>query len=153
MSTFSYTASAHSVAPPVAVFALIADAPGWPSWAGFLISQARWEREGEPRPGGVGAIRRFGRWPQFGREEILAYDPPRHMEYTVLSGFPVRDYHADIDLDDDGAGGTHLSVHGTFVPKVRGTGRVLAAVSSLMIGNFARRAAAEAGRRAAPSSS
>jgi uncharacterized protein YndB with AHSA1/START domain len=145
-SRASYEVSARSTAPPKAVFAVLADAPGWPGWAGFLIHTSTWEREGTPAPGGVGAIRKMGRWPQFGREEILEYEPPTHMAYTVLSGIPARDYRADINLYPD-TGGTLIRWRGTFTPTIPGTGALLAAVLRRIMSTFARRAAAEAQRR------
>ena len=142
-SRASYETSARSAAPPAAVFAVLADAPGWARWAGFMIHDATWEREGSPPPGGVGAVRRMGRWPQYSREEILEYDPPTHMAYTVLSGIPARDYHADINLYPD-SGGTLIRWRGSFTPVVPGTGALLASVIRRMITGFAQRAAAEA---------
>jgi hypothetical protein len=128
------------------VFAVLADAPGWTSWAGFMIHESTWEREGKPAPGGIGAIRRMGRRPQFGREEIVEYDPPRHMAYTVLSGIPARDYRADVNLYPD-AGGTLIRWRGTFTPTIRGTGTIMSAILRRVMSGFARRAAQEAERR------
>src|SRR2546421_8356635 len=65
MATSSYEVTARSSAPPERLFELISDAPGWPRWAGPLIGHGSWEREGTPPPGGVGAIRKIGRWPQY----------------------------------------------------------------------------------------
>ena len=77
---------------------MLADATRWREWAGSMITVSEWEREGDPAPGGVGAIRRLGRPPAYAREQILEYDPPRHLAYTIVSGLPVNGYHADIDL-------------------------------------------------------
>ncbi len=143
MTTSSYEITVRSAASPQAVFDLLADAPGWASWAGPLIARASWEREGDPAPGGVGAIRRFGRWPQFSREQIVAYDPPHHMAYAVLSGMPVRDYRADIDIAPEGAG-TMIRWRATFTPKIPGTGALFANVLRAIVGGFARRAAKSA---------
>jgi uncharacterized protein YndB with AHSA1/START domain len=140
VSTSSYEITVRSAASPQAVFDLLADASGWPRWAGPLIARASWEREGDPPPGGVGAIRKFGRWPQTSREQIVAYDPPHHLAYRVLSGVPVRDYRADIDIAPEGAG-TMLRWRATFTPKIPGTGALFARVLRAIVGGFARRAA------------
>ena len=58
--TQSYAVTAHSDAPPDKVFALVADGAGWSSWAGPFIVWSGWEVEGDPAPGGVGAIRLLG---------------------------------------------------------------------------------------------
>ena len=139
----SYEVSVRSPAPPGQIFALLADATSWPRWAGPVIGHGSWERRGDPPPGGVGAIRKVGRWPQFGREEIVAYEPPTHHAYTMLSGNPVRNYRADVRLTPDGAG-TLITWGATFDPMVPGTGRLLSAIYRRLIGSFARRVAAYA---------
>ncbi len=139
----SYEVTARSSAPPERVFALLADATSWPRWAGPVIAHGSWERQGDPPPGGVGAIRKLGRWPQFGREEIVAYELPTHHAYTMLSGQPVRNYRADVRLTPDGAG-TLIRWGATFDPVVPGTGRLLSAMYRRLIGSFARRVAAYA---------
>jgi hypothetical protein len=139
-----------SAAPPV-VFEVIADATRWREWAGPMIDRSEWEREGDPPPGGVGAIRRLGRWPAFSREEVVEYDPPSHLAYTILSGFPVRGYHADVDLRADERGGTVIRWSGAFEPQVMGTGALLGEVLRRVVLGHARAAAREAERRATSS--
>jgi hypothetical protein len=144
-ATYSYEVAARSTASPSRVFALLADATSWSRWAGPLIGHASWEREGDQAPGGVGAIRKVGRWPLFGREQIVVSEPPTHHAYTLLSGNPVRNYRADVRLTADGAG-TLIKWSGTFEPLVPGTGRALAAFHRRLIGSFARRLARYAER-------
>jgi len=143
----SYETEARSRAPVEVVWEVISDAPGWSRWAGPMAREAGWDRDGDPPPDGVGAIRRLGRKPFYGREEIVERDPPHHMAYTVLSGVPVRGYHADVDLRPDGAGGTVIVWRGAFEPKVPGTAGLLSIVLGRIVGGFARRAATEADRR------
>ena len=61
-------------------------------------------REGDPPPDGVGALRRFAFGPGGSQEEVVAWDPPRHLGYVAVRGLPVRHYRADVHLDDDGTG-------------------------------------------------
>jgi uncharacterized protein YndB with AHSA1/START domain len=143
----SYELTVRSAAPPEAVFAVIADATRWREWAGPMITTSEWAREGDPPPGGVGAIRRLGRWPAFAQEQILEYRPPRHMAYTIVRGLPVRGYHSDVDLLADGHGGTTINWSGAFEPKVPGTGALLAAMLRKTVLGFARGAAKEPERR------
>jgi uncharacterized protein YndB with AHSA1/START domain len=143
MSVCSYEVTARSAAPPERVFEPLADATSWPRWAGPLIAHGSWEREGEPPPGGIGAIRRLGRTPMFGREQIVAYERPSHLAYTVISGNPVRNYRADVSLASDGSG-TLITWSGIFEPIVPGTGHLLEATYRRLIGSFARRLAAYA---------
>ena len=143
MATASYEVTARSAAPPERVFELISDATTWPLWAGSLIAHGSWEREGIPPPGGVGAIRKVGRWPQFGREQVVRSDPPGHHAYVLVSGAPVRNYRADVYIRREGDG-TLITWGATFEPLIPGTGRLLAAVYRRMIGGFAHRVAAYA---------
>jgi hypothetical protein len=137
---FSYEVTARSNAAPDKVFALLADALTWPQWAGPFIGHAEWEREGDPPPGGVGAVRKVGRWPQFGYERVVADEPPAHHAYTMVKGQPVNDYRADVYLTPDGSG-TKIRWGATFEPKIPGTGGLLVAFYKRLIGSFARRLA------------
>ncbi len=124
MRTRGFVVTARSAAPPATVFAVVADGANWSRWAGPLVPRSTWEREGDPAPGGVGAIRKLGQWPLFGREEILEYSPPHHTAYTVLSGVPMRDHRAEIDLSPDGTG-TVIAWRSQFVPTIPGSGALL----------------------------
>jgi uncharacterized protein YndB with AHSA1/START domain len=141
--TFSYEVTARSAAPPERVFALIADAPGWKRWAGPMIGHASWEREGDPAPGGIGAIRKVGRWPAFGHEQIVAYEPPTHHAYTMARGNPVRNYRADVHLVSDGTG-TRITWGATFDPLIPGTGAAVNAFYRRFIAGLVKRLAAYA---------
>lgn len=143
MAAASYLVSARSAAPRERVFALLADATSWPRWAGPLIVRGWFEREGDPPPGGVGAIRRLGLGAASSREEIVVYEPPARLEYTILSGLPVRGYRATVQLSRDGAG-TRIDWSGRFEPLLPGTGGLLQRFLVGMIGRFARGLAAAA---------
>ncbi|MBL7498615.1 SRPBCC family protein [Frankia sp. CNm7] len=149
----SYDLVVESDAPASAVFALLADGAGWSAWAGPFVGRSRWYRTGTPAPGGVGAIREVGRLPFLSREEILEYVPPRRLVYTILSGIPVRDYRATVDLDPLPGGGTRISWRGSFVPAYRGTGPLLRLVAVTVVNSLARRLAAAASKGATPSAS
>jgi uncharacterized protein YndB with AHSA1/START domain len=140
MPANSYEVTARSAAPPEKVFALLADAPGWKQWAGFVLHTAEWEREGTPAPGGIGAIRKMGRWPQYGHEEIVAYEPPHHHAYTMLRGNPVKNYRADVYLKEDN-GGTIITWGASFDPKIPGTGKLVELTYKRLIGGFAKKLA------------
>jgi uncharacterized protein YndB with AHSA1/START domain len=139
----TFAVSARSAASPERVFALLADGAGWSRWAGPLILRSWWEREGDPPPGGVGAVRRLGAKQFASREEIVAYEPPGHLAYTILSGQPVRDYRADVRLEPDGRG-TRIVWSATFEPLVPGTGTAMRWWFTRLVGGFARRLAQHA---------
>jgi hypothetical protein len=68
------------------------------------LRKAELEREGEPAPNGVGAIRVLGLVGPPLREEVLAYEPGRRFSYKLLSGLPVRDHVGTVELTPSGAG-------------------------------------------------
>ena len=114
--------TAHSAAAPDAVFALLADGATWPHWA--PIESFELEREGDPPPEGRGAIRVFRRGRTVGRDQLVDVAPSERMVYASLSGLPVRDYLAEIELTA-AVGGTDVRWQASFAPKMPGTGWLL----------------------------
>ena len=112
----------HSAAAPAAVFALLIDGETWPRWS--PIEAFELERTGDPPPEGVGAIRALRRGRTTGRDEIVEVVPDRRLSYRSLSGLPVRDYRAHVDLEPDGKG-TTIRWEASFAPKVVGAGWLL----------------------------
>ena len=106
--------STHSKAPPERVWALLADARSWPRWAPF--DQAMVE-EGD----GLGELRKFQAGRRTTRERVTAFEPPRHLGYELVSGIPIRDYHADVTLTP-GSEGTEIRWRSQFRAKIPGTG-------------------------------
>src|SRR3954465_1726916 len=145
MTEYKFETEATSTAPPDAVFAILADAPRWKDWAGPMIRESSWDREGDPAPGGVGAVRKLGAKPVYAYEEILDYDPPRSLSYTIRSGQPVRNHRADVELTAAG-GGTHIVWSSRFEPKLAGTGSVLRWFLHRIVSGLARRLARYAER-------
>ena len=142
---YVYRVEARSDAPPEVVWPLLGEARRWREWS-FLTSTGL-ERDGSPEPDGIGAVRRFTRFGVGSREEVVAWDPPRHLAYRILSGFPVRDYRSDVTLEPAGAG-TRIEWAGSYDLKWPGTGRLLQAVLPRMMQRFADDLARAAGDRA-----
>jgi Polyketide cyclase / dehydrase and lipid transport len=118
---------ARSSAPPATVYALLADGASWPRWSPMLAFEL--ERPGDSGGESVGAVRVFrSRWAT-SREQLVELRSGHRLSYTLLSGLPLRDYRADVDLEPDD-GGTHIRWRSTFDARVPGTGwlyrRVLA---------------------------
>ncbi len=132
--SYVYRVEARSEAPVAQVWPLLGEARRWRDWS-FLTASGL-ERDGSPDPDGVGAVRHFTRYGMGSREEVVAWDPPGHLAYRILSGFPVRDYRADITLEPDGAG-TRIEWAGSYEPRWPGTGRLLQAVVPKMMQRFA----------------
>jgi hypothetical protein len=132
---WSFTQVSHSRAPVDAIWPLIGEARRWKEWS--FLTRSDLVREGVPAPDGVGAVRRFTTFGVGSHEEVLAWEPPTHLGYTILRGFPVRDYRADVILTPN-RGGTILTWSAEFNPKVNGTGAVMWVITRLLLRGFAR---------------
>ncbi|MCW3013537.1 MAG: hypothetical protein JWO02_629 [Solirubrobacterales bacterium] len=105
--------------PPEVVFARLVDGAQWPTFS--PLGSFELERPGESEPEGVGAIRVFRTGTIASREEIVERVQDRRLAYVLLSGLPIRDYRAQVDLVPAGAG-TTLHWRSSFTPKFPGTG-------------------------------
>ncbi len=92
-------ATATSCAEPDVIFKHLCVAEAWGEWGGFWI-RARREADGTEHPNGIGAVRSVPPW----REEVVAWDPPRHYGYVALAGPPRRRVLADVTLEPCPAG-------------------------------------------------
>ncbi len=112
----------HTRAKATAVYALLREGASWPGWTS--IDSFELERAGEREPEGVGAIRIFRKGEVAGRDQVAELVLDRRFSYLHLSGLPVRDYRADVDLEPK-AEGTRIRWHVSFTPKMPGTGWLL----------------------------
>ena len=136
-------ATRHSTAGVEQVWALLSQAHTWKDWASFSISEL--EREGDPVPDGVGAIRRFG-FPMYAsREEVVAFEPPHHLGYTMLKGLPIAGYRSDVTLAVAPGGGTDIRWESSFDARPA-DGWFWAGVLRFLITDFSRRLAKAAAR-------
>jgi uncharacterized protein YndB with AHSA1/START domain len=119
---WSFEVTTTSTAPVEVVWPLISEAERWKEWS--FLTHSSLEREGQPVPDGVGAIRRFTNHGVGSREEVVAWEPPHHLGYVILSGFPVRNYRGDVVLAAEG-GGSRITWSSSFDTKIPGTGRLM----------------------------
>jgi uncharacterized protein YndB with AHSA1/START domain len=113
-------AEATTEAAPDEVWALLSDRSTWPSWS--PLGSHAGERPGEGgAPDGLGGIARFVTGRHCVREEIVEREPPRRLSYTLLSGLPLRDYRAVVELTPAGTG-TRIRWSASFLPGRPGTG-------------------------------
>ena len=70
------------------------------------------------------------------------------MAYVLLSGMPVRDYRAEVELTDAPEGGTTIAWRGDFAPRFAGTGPAMRMIMRGVIAFMARRLAAHAAQQA-----
>lgn len=139
---FSRTISA----PPEVVFEVATDHRAMPSFTRFRGVEL--EREGDPAPNGLGAIRILRLVGPAVREEVVAYEPPRRFSYRMLSGAPVRDHVGTIELTPV-ANGTRMSYLLETTPAVPVGGFAVIALMRSIVENIAAGIAAESEKRAA----
>lgn len=98
----SFTFERHVAAPPQTVFDVLTEHHLYASITPMRKSVL--EREGDPPPNGVGAVRVLTSLGPPLREEVIAYESPSRFSYKLLSGAPVRDHVGTVELHADGTG-------------------------------------------------
>ena len=106
------------------------------------------ERQGEPGPNGVGAIRVLSVAGPPLREEVIAYEPSTRFSYRLLSGLPVRDHVGTVELTSED-GGTRVVYAVRTTPTVPLAGGAVVAVVKVGVKQLLAGIASEAERRAA----
>src|ERR1700749_586943 len=143
----SFTYERQVAAPPEIVFDVLTDHRRYPEIT--PLRKAELEREGEPAPNGLGAIRALSALPGPPmREEVIAYDRPRRFSYTVLSGLPFRDHVGTVELSPSD-GGTKVVYAIRTTPTVPVGGFVAVAVLKQAIKQLLGGVTKESERRAA----
>jgi uncharacterized protein YndB with AHSA1/START domain len=144
MASFTYVRQV--AAPPEIVFDVLTDHRRYTEIT--PLRRAELEREGEPEPNGVGAIRVLGVAGPPMREEVLAYERPRRFSYTLLSGLPVRDHVGTVELEPKD-GGTEVTYAVKTTPTIPLAGPVFMAGLKKAIRDLIGGVAKESERRAA----
>lgn len=106
-------------APAPVVYGLLADGASWPTWSGHDSFEL--VERGQGDGDGVGAVRILRRGRVRSREQVVELVPDQRLGYTLLSGLPLRDYRAAVDLAPE-RGGTRIRWTADFSPAVPGTG-------------------------------
>ncbi|MGH4022252.1 MAG: SRPBCC family protein [Pseudonocardiaceae bacterium] len=108
-----------SSAQPEAVYALLRNGASWPEFSS--LGSFELERPAPDGSEGVGAIRVFRTGRITSREEIVLVEEPHRFAYVLLSGLPIRDYRAEVELSPT-SGGTVIHWHSTFRGTLPGVG-------------------------------
>jgi len=144
MASFTYTREV--AAPPEIVFDVLTDHRRYTEIT--PLRKAELEREGEPAPNGVGAIRALTAVGPPMREEVLAYEPDRRFSYKLLSGLPLRDHVGTVALTPS-EGGTKVVYAVRTTPTVPLVGGAVIALIKIAIKQLLGGVAKESERRAA----
>lgn len=95
-------------APVERVWACYTDHRGWTRWA--RLGRVTLAREGQPTPDGVGCIRAITTLGFTVQEEILAFEPPRRMVYSLIRGaVPLRNHQGEVLFEPLPGGGTRVT--------------------------------------------
>jgi len=120
-------------APPEAVFARYTDHAGWSTWAG--AGKVSLAREGTPDRNGVGCVRAFESAMGL-QEEVIEFEPPRHMAYRIArGGFPIKDHRGEVRFEPH-ARGTRLVWSVEFGSRIPLSERLLARFLRTMFGRL-----------------
>lgn len=145
---FAFAVNRTTNAPAAELFRLETDGARWSEWAKPLIFQSSWERQGDPHPAGVGAVRKVGMWPMLMREKTIAYERDRRHGYLQIGPpLPAKDYRAEMRLTPTPNGGTDIRWTGTFTERSPGTGPVMLILLRSIVGFLAGRLVKAAERR------
>jgi uncharacterized protein YndB with AHSA1/START domain len=144
----SFTLTREIAAPPETVFAVLTDHRKYSELTPLRKSEL--EREGEPAPNGLGAIRKLSAIGPPLREEVIAYEPDGRFSYKLLSGLPVRDHVGTVELTAGGSG-TKMVYAVRTQPTVPVVGAVVVAVVKQAVKGLIDGVARESERRAAAS--
>lgn len=135
----SFVVESTSRARPETVFAILADGSRWQDWAGPFVPRSSWAADSPP--GGLRSVRRLGVGPLSSREEIVAFDPPRRLEYVLRSAERWHHYRAEVVVRALPEGGSHIRWSGSLDARVPGSAAFLCAGFRALVAGFARRLA------------
>lgn len=142
----SFTFEREVAAPPETVFEVLTDHRRYAEIT--PVRRSELEREGEPAPNGVGAIRVLRSVGPPLREETIVYEEPRRFSYKLLSGAPLRDHVGTVELTPQG-GGTKVTYAVRTTPTLPLAGGAAVAVAKFGVKQLVDGIVAESERRAA----
>jgi carbon monoxide dehydrogenase subunit G len=142
----SFTLVREVDAPPDVVFDVLTDHRRYADIT--PVRKSALEREGEPAPNGVGAIRVLSTVGPPLREEVIAFEPSTRFSYKMLSGAPVRDHVGTVLLEPVGAG-TKVTYALRTTPTVPVVGGAVVGVTKLAIKSLLDGIVTESERRVA----
>lgn len=142
----SFTLWASIAAPVDVVFDVLTDHR---AQAGITaLRSSTLEREGEPAPNGVGAVRVLRLVGPPIREQVTAFERPRLFAYKLLSGAPVRSHTATVELTQHGMR-TTLNYEVESIPRISVPDAIWSALVRPVINHLLKGVVKQAERRTA----
>lgn len=83
------------------------------------VRKSTLDREGDPPPNGIGAVRRLSLAGPPIVEEVVGYERPTYFAYKALKGLPVKEHLGEVRLSESG-GGTRVSYTVSYTPSIPG---------------------------------
>ena len=83
------------------------------------VRKSTLDKEGDPPPNAVGAVRRLALAGPPIVEEVVGYERPTYFAYKALSGLPLKEHLGEVRFSEAGAG-THVSYTVAFTPTIPG---------------------------------
>ena len=109
--------TAHSDKPRAEVWRTLSDLQNWHEWGPWTKTTI----EGDVRKL-VGERKKLTGQPYVMTERVTAMVPEERFEYDLLSGLPIKNYHAVVTLSDADGGGTDINWKSSFNPPWPGSG-------------------------------
>jgi uncharacterized protein YndB with AHSA1/START domain len=129
-----FTLTRTTLAPIEVVFDSLTDHRGIADYV-KAVRRSTLDREGNPAPNGLGAVRRIEAIGPAFVEEIIDYERPNRYAYKMLSGAPVREHIGTVTLRPSG-NGTEVSWHLRSQPKIPGLDWLFTPVMKRVIGEL-----------------
>jgi uncharacterized protein YndB with AHSA1/START domain len=78
------------------------------------------EKEGDPAPNGIGAVRRLTLVGPPIVEEVVGYERPGYFAYKAVKGLPVKEHLGEVRLSETGNDATHVAYTVSYTPSIPG---------------------------------
>jgi hypothetical protein len=144
--SYSYVIERRGRASADKAFALIRDAEAWAKWAGPPITYSAWKEDASIDGSAVGRTRLVGNRRFPAAEEITIDEVPHTHGYRIPASWPVRDYTSIVNFSEDESGELTVRWSGQFTERIPGTGYLWRSFLTRLLGRFAERLIAHAGR-------
>jgi hypothetical protein len=144
--SYSYVIERRGRASADKAFALIRDAEAWAKWAGPPITYSAWKEDASIDGSAVGRTRLVGNRRFPAAEEITIDEAPHTHGYRIPATWPVRDYTSIVNFSEDESGELTVRWSGQFTERIPGTGYLWRSFLTRLLGRFAERLIAHAGR-------